>query len=107
MWRSSRAARNAVILQRSLREKTPASDERSDHADNKQMRRIVDIEKPLHALPFPSFAVILLQYRQGQQRAHLEEPVDLVYKEEVHGGIDRRPYQHGEGLLFEIPAVQV
>lgn len=76
-----------------LRENTPVSNKYPEQPDDEQMRRVVDIEKPLHAFPFSSFPVILLQNRQRQQCAHLENSVGFVHKDKVYGCIDDSPYQ--------------
>ena len=47
----------------SLREDTSVSNEHSDNSNCKQMRRIIEIEKPFHAFPFSPLTVILLQNR--------------------------------------------
>ena len=43
-----------------LRENAAIPHHHSDKPNHKQVRGIVQIEKPLHVLPFSSFAVVLL-----------------------------------------------
>ena len=68
----------------------------TQYADQREMRGIVDVEEPLHALPLSSFAVILLQHDQRQQSEHLDETVHFIHEDEIHGCIYRGPDKHGD-----------
>ena len=71
------------------------------------MRRIIEIEQPLHSLPAPAFAVVLEQKRDGDKGEHLQNRVQLVDRKEVDHRIDGCPEYDVDRLLFEVASVLV
>lgn len=71
------------------------------------MRRVVDIEKPLHALPSAALAVIAREDGDGQEREHLQSAVELVEEDEIDERVDECPYDDIQRLPLEAAPVRV
>ena len=59
-----------------------------DESDHEEVRRIVDIEQPLHAGPFAALAVVLGQDRDRQEGEHLQRAVQLIQEDKIDRRID-------------------
>lgn len=78
-----------------------------DDADHDEVRRIIQIEKPLHAFPLAALPVITHQDRDGQAGKELEHAIRFVDKEEVYQTVHERPDRDIQHLFFEIASVAV
>lgn len=75
--------------------------------NNHKVRRIVDIEEPLHPLPMASLSIVLCQNRDRQKREHLQYAVEPVEKKKVNGGINSCPDDNIPRLKLEFSPVLV
>lgn len=74
---------------------------------NQKMRRIVHIEKPLHALPASALPIIAGKDRDRQKGKDLQKPVSSVEKQEVYGRIEKAPQHDIPCLSSEVLPVGI
>ena len=76
-------------------------------AYDQKMRRIVYIEKPLHALPLTSLPIIAGKDRDRQKGKDLQKPVSSVKKQEVYRRIEEAPEHDIPCLSPEVLPVDI
>ena len=81
-----------------------APEQHAQHADEREVRGIIDVKELAHRAPFAACAVIAAQQRDGERCAELHERIYLIYKEEIHERIHGRPHHEPAHLLSEVSA---
>ena len=61
-----------------------APEQHAQHADEREVRGIIDVKELAHRAPAAACAVIAVQQRDGKARAELHERVHLINEEKVH-----------------------
>ena len=79
-----------------------APEQHAQHADEREVRGIIDVKELAHRAPFAACAVIAAQQRNGKARTELHERVDLINKEEIHERIHGRPHHEPAHLAAKI-----
>ena len=79
----------------------------SDDADHHKMRRIIDIEKPLHSFPLSAFAIVLRKDWNGQECKQLQYSVKFIQEQKINSCVNRTPYHNITRLQLELISVNI